>query len=146
MSDNKVTIAREILSEAFEHDEIQIEHARRVAGKIYGETPRDSEAIAVALLHDVIEDAGAQYASEIEARLGGRILEACEALTRRAGDNYLYHYITLQVSADPIARRVKLADIEHNMDLTRLQKIGPKDLERIEKYHEARAILLGGVD
>tara|TARA_R110002012_G_C11197033_1_gene559343 strand:- start:178 stop:378 length:201 start_codon:yes stop_codon:yes gene_type:complete len=40
-----------------------------------------------------------------------------------------------------MARQVKKADLRHNSDITRLKGIGPKDKERIEKYHKAYSLL-----
>ncbi|KYF34968.1 Guanosine-3',5'-bis(Diphosphate) 3'- pyrophosphohydrolase [Streptococcus mitis] len=41
------------------------------------------------------------------------------------------------VKSNPIARCVKLADLKHNSDLSRLATITEKDLERFEKYKKA---------
>ena len=60
-------------------------------------------------------------------------------LTHKDGVPYL-DYVRA-VGENPIARRVKVADLRHNGDLTRLDEVGPKDLARLIKYRKARVIL-----
>jgi hypothetical protein len=47
-----------------------------------------------------------------------------------------------RAAANPIARKVKLADLEDNMDVKRIDDLADRDLERIRKYHRAWRILL----
>ena len=47
------------------------------------------------------------------------------------------------IRKNPLATKVKLADLEHNSNLSRIDNPSPKDYERVEKYRKARAILLG---
>ena len=47
------------------------------------------------------------------------------------------------IRKNPLATKVKLADLEHNSNLSRIDTPSPKDYERVEKYKKARAILLG---
>ena len=56
-----------------------------------------------------------------------------------SGEDYMA-YIR-RVSANPISRAVKLADLKHNMDLSRLPEITDADRERVEKYQRAMEIL-----
>ncbi len=60
-------------------------------------------------------------------------------ITKRKNEPYS-EYLN-RVKANPIARRVKLADLSHNMDLSRLSTITGKDLERLAKYQEAKNFL-----
>ncbi|MBP3868798.1 MAG: hypothetical protein J6D38_06775 [Solobacterium sp.] len=62
-------------------------------------------------------------------------------LTHEDGIPYMEYVRNL--SKDPVARKVKLADLKHNSDLTRLNTVTDKDLQRIEKYREAIAFLEG---
>ena len=52
-----------------------------------------------------------------------------------------YEYI-LKLKKNPIARKVKLADLNHNSDVTRLDKLTKKDIDRNNKYKEAIRLLL----
>jgi len=86
----------------------------------------------VAVLHDVIEDTS--YSLE-ELRNDGypqEILEALECLTKR-GDEH-YDVFIDRVKKNPIALKVKIADLEDNMDMKRLKNITDTDVERLKKY------------
>lgn len=89
----------------------------------------------VAVLHDVIEDADYTLA-DIEDRFDREISDAVDALTKRGGEDYLEDFIP-RVKANAIARRVKIADIEDNMDLTRLDSVSTTVLEKQATYHTA---------
>jgi len=95
---------------------------------------RNEERIA-GVLHDVVEDCGwtldrlrAEGFSEV-------VLKAVEAVTMRNGESY--DDFIARAAADPIGRRVKLADLEDNCDLRRISTPTSKDYERIEKYKRA---------
>jgi hypothetical protein len=70
---------------------------------------------------------------------GDKIADAVLALTRKSGETYM-DFIA-RAKANPLARKVKIADIEHNSDLSRLQNIRQEDLERVEKYKRAKVLL-----
>ncbi|MDH2272954.1 hypothetical protein [Moraxella porci] len=61
------------------------------------------------------------------------------AITKRRGEKY-EKYIA-RVKANPLAREVKIADLKHNLDLSRLTKITDKDIERAKKYKMALEFL-----
>jgi hypothetical protein len=46
-----------------------------------------------------------------------------------------------RVRTNLIARQVKIADLEDNMNVRRIKRLGPKELERLEKYHRAWHVL-----
>ena len=97
--------------------------------------------ICTALLHDVVEDTGItpEYLRE---NFTPEIAEAVDVLTHRDGESY-DEYI-LKIKANPLARKVKLSDIEHNMDVTRLAENSEamkRYDDRRKKYEHAREIL-----
>ena len=102
----------------------------------------DTEAeICAALLHDVLEDTSItpEYLRE---NFTPEIADAVEILTHKSGTSY-DEYI-LAVKANPIALKVKLADIEHNMDETRLagnSEALRNHQTRRKKYEHARDLL-----
>ena len=107
-----------------------IEHPLFVASQV-----DTQEEKAVALLHDVLEDS--PYTAE-ELKLAGlpeTVVTAVQVLTKKKGQDY-QQYLE-HVKSNPIARCVKLADLKHNSDLSRLATITEKDLERLEKYKKA---------
>ena len=91
------------------------------------------DAKVVALLHDVFEDTKINMDDLKE--LTPRQREALVLLTKRKGDDYMA-YIR-EIKKNDLAKEVKLADLEHNMDLTRLPEVNEKDRERREKYKKA---------
>ena len=93
----------------------------------------------VALLHDVMEDCGASAEDLLALGVSPEALAAVQLLTHKDGVPYLDYVRT--VGENPIARRVKVADLRHNSDLTRLGEVGTKDIARLRKYRKARVIL-----
>lgn len=67
------------------------------------------------------------------------MLKALELLTHHKETPY-FDYI-LNIKPNPLARKIKLADLKHNSDLTRLTKIKSEDLARNEKYKKAIELL-----
>jgi len=93
----------------------------------------------VALLHDVIEDT--DYTADDLRALGisEAAMEAILLLTHDDAVPYLDYVRNLK--DNPLARKVKIADLHHNAQLSRLDEVRPRDLERLEKYQAAREIL-----
>lgn len=97
------------------------------------------EAVTVALLHDVAEDTDTTLADLREMGFSEPVLAALECLTHREGVPYLDYVAALK--ENPLARRVKLADLAHNSDLTRLDTVDENARARVEKYKKAIALL-----
>ncbi len=97
------------------------------------------DACVVALLHDVLEDSELTVSDLREVGFTEEQLEAVELLTRREGMDYTDYVRRLK--DNPLARTVKLADLAHNMDRTRLPEWTEKDEERYRKYENAVRIL-----
>ena len=93
----------------------------------------------VALLHDTIEDG--DIASEYLLLVGfsQEVVDAILSVSRKRGEDY-FEFIQ-RCKANPIGRRVKICDLEDNMDITRLNQLTGKDIERLKKYHKAYKIL-----
>ena len=99
------------------------------------------ETVTVALLHDSLEDTEITL-EELEAMgFPQSVLEALALMTHREEDPYL-DYVA-KIRENPLARQVKLADLRHNSDLSRLDFVDEKALERAEKYRSAIALLEG---
>jgi (p)ppGpp synthase/HD superfamily hydrolase len=91
-----------------------------------------SEAKIVGLLHDVVEDTSVTFA-ELEAEgFSVDVLAALRLLTHASEVPY-EDYIQ-QVKTHPIATEAKLADLEDNMDIRRLQEVDEKAAKRFKKY------------
>ncbi|WP_371374400.1 HD domain-containing protein [Sporomusa aerivorans] len=97
------------------------------------------EEKTVALLHDVLEDTPVTLEELRENGLPESVVVAIDVLTKRPGVEY-GDYIQ-RVKRNPIALTVKIADMTHNMDLSRIQSPSAKDYARIEKYERILAEL-----
>lgn len=97
---------------------------------------RTIEEKTVAFLHDVVEDTDATLDDLRERGFSERIVEAVDSLSRRTRETY--DDFVERIAPNPLARAVKLADLEDNMDIRRsTRKMGVKDAERMEKYRKA---------
>lgn len=111
--------------------ETYIRHPLRVMHKMETRTER-----VVAILHDVVEDT--RYTLEdIDEQFGPEVRDAVDALTKREEEKGNYSAFIERAATNPIARRVKLADIEDNMDLRRLDEVDENILKNQRKYHRA---------
>ena len=104
------------------------------------ENVNSKEGKIVASLHDIIEDPDVTEDYLLKIGLSKRIVDAVVALTRSEDIDY-QEYIK-NLSSNPLAKEVKLADLEHNMDLKRLPTLEEKDLERNRKYQIAYHYLI----
>ena len=96
-------------------------------------------AMIAAVLHDVVEDTDWTLERLREEGFSDEVLEAVDCLTHREGEGY--QEFVERVRTNPIARLVKIADLEDNMNIRRISHLGAKDLERLEKYHRAWCVL-----
>ena len=98
----------------------------------------------VAVLHDVVEDhrhEGYTFESLAGEGIPECVLAALRCVTKtddeeRRGDAAYDDFIR-RAATNAIARRVKLADLEDNMNIMRLEAITPRDVVRLEKYHRS---------
>ncbi|MBR2066770.1 MAG: HD domain-containing protein [Solobacterium sp.] len=106
----------------------------------------DEVSCTIALLHDVVEDT--QYTfSDLEKEFPKEVIDVLRLLTHEK--NVPYSEYIKKLSSNEIARKVKCADLKHNMDVGRLEEITERDKKRIEKYKEALSFLLecdGGIE
>lgn len=97
------------------------------------------EATIVALLHDVVEDTDYTIEDLAEMGFGDAVINAISLLTHDPSVDYMEY--VLEVKKNPIAKAVKLADLRHNSDLSRLDVVDEWALKRNEKYLKAIALL-----
>ena len=96
------------------------------------------EYMIVAVLHDLIEDTDWTYEMLEDRQFPLYLIDSLRLLDFRDVD---YFEQIERVKTDPIARQVKMRDIEHNSKVTRLRGLGEKDFKRLEKYSKAYAML-----
>lgn len=105
-------------------------HPLRVMAKMESE-----DEMAVALLHDVVEDSEYTAKDLMEAGIPSHVVGAVECLTKVDGE--AYEDFIDRVQSNPLAAAVKIADLEDNMDILRLHVLGEKELRRVGEYHKA---------
>lgn len=108
-------------------------------GEFVKEITTKDEVLAVAYLHDVLEDTNVTE-EELNELFSVEIVEAVKALTREKYEPYQFYLE--RVKGNDWATIVKLSDIKHNSDMERLKKklktsIGWRDFKRMRKYQDA---------
>ncbi|MBR3834872.1 MAG: bifunctional (p)ppGpp synthetase/guanosine-3',5'-bis(diphosphate) 3'-pyrophosphohydrolase [Lachnospiraceae bacterium] len=96
--------------------------------------------VCVALLHDVVEDTEVTLEDLENAGFPKEVVEAVGLMTRDKETNYLDYVRRLK--SNPIAKKVKLLDLAHNTDPTRLVEDKEKSASLLDRYAKAKAILL----
>lgn len=99
----------------------------------------DEVTTIVALLHDVVEDTDYKLDDIAAMGFGQDVVDALALMTH--DKNVLYLDYVAKIKDNPIAKAVKLADLAHNSDLTRLDVIDEKTRKRMEKYKTEIALL-----
>jgi (p)ppGpp synthase/HD superfamily hydrolase len=93
------------------------------------------EEMMAAVLHDTIEDTAWTLEDLKQEGFPMELLEVLDQVTRRTGEPYEEFIVRAQVN--PMARKIKLADLEDNLDCTRIRQVTEPDLARIKRYHAA---------
>ena len=99
----------------------------------------DEETTVVALLHDVVEDTEYTLSDLIDMGFPSNVMEAIALMTH--DDSVPYLEYVAKIKHNPIAKAVKLADLRHNSDLTRLDVVDERAIARAEKYAAAIRLL-----
>lgn len=95
----------------------------------------DVDEQVVSVLHDVVEDGDVTLDELRELGVSSAAVAAIDCLSKREGE--VYEDFIARIKPNDLARRVKIADIRDNLDLTRLPQVSDKDLQRVAKYHRA---------
>lgn len=103
------------------------------------EQMEDENTICVALLHDVVEDTDITFEELQKMGFNDVIITALKLMTHDEKVSYI-DYVRV-IKNNPTATKVKLADLKHNSDLTRLDVIDEKARKRVEKYKKAIELL-----
>jgi (p)ppGpp synthase/HD superfamily hydrolase len=111
-------------------------HPLRVMGRL--QTVREQ---IVGVLHDVVEDTDWTFDDLRREGFPEELLEALARVTKREGEDY--EAFVRRSASNPLARKVKLADLEDNMDLRELTQVTEEDKARMQKYVRAWNFLKG---
>ena len=110
-------------------------HPLRLMLAVNGEYER-----MAAVLHDVVEDTPLTFDDLAREGFPALVIDAVRALTKHQGESRID--AAHRAAANPLARRVKLADVGDNMDLSRIASPTEKDHIRLREYEQVLAILL----
>lgn len=119
-----------------------LNHIFRVAEGLkekYKDHPFVDELETVALLHDLLEDCPEWKENHLRALFNTSVVNAVIKLTKSKFETY-DHYIQC-LSSNWMARAVKIADLQDNMDVSRLPELKEKDIIRLKKYHKSYVYL-----
>ena len=100
----------------------------------------DELSTICALLHDVVEDTPLTLEDLSERGFPPEEIEALKLLTH--DDSVPYREYVEKIAENPTAKKVKIADLRHNSDLTRFDFVDEKTRERCKKYQQALVLLL----
>lgn len=103
------------------------------------EQMKDEYTTVTALLHDVVEDTEYTLSDLRDLGIPEQVLQALTLLTH--DDRVPYLEYVAKIRENPIAREVKLADLHHNSDLSRLDHVDERAIARAEKYRKAIELL-----
>ena len=95
----------------------------------------------VGVLHDVVEDTQWTFEKLLDEGFSVTVVDALRSVTKQEGGEDYFDFIQ-RAKKNPLGRKVKIADIQHNMDVTRIKVISDKDATRLNKYKKALEILI----
>lgn len=101
---------------------------------------RTEKEMMAAVLHDVVEDTAVTLGDLRAAGYPSEVIDAVDCLSRR--DDESYEDFIERIKSNPLAVRVKLADLEDNMDIRRIRQVSEGDIERLQKYQRAWRALI----
>lgn len=99
----------------------------------------DIDLRCAAVMHDLIEDTDWSYDGLIQIGFPQEVVITVDMLTHRR--NVPYENYIDRIAGDEWATLIKLADLRHNSDITRLKGVRDKDIERMVKYHQSYLLL-----
>ena len=107
-----------------------LDHLHEVSNRVEGE-----DAKLIGLLHDTLEDTPMTREELLKLGYSDHIVSSIEVLTRKKGEDYPDYIERIIASNNEDALNVKLADLNHNMDISRIKNPTIKDFDRIEKRY-----------
>lgn len=107
------------------------------------DTLTDSDEKIIAILHDILEDTDVTEEDLLNFGFSQDIVDTISLLTKPNDMDYFDYIRNIKSSGNVIAFWVKVADLKHNSDLSRLNNVTQKDIQRVHKYKKALDILYG---
>lgn len=103
------------------------------------EQMKEESTTIVALLHDIVEDTDVTFDELKELGFSNEVIDALKLMTHDKDTDY-FEYVKM-IGTNPIARKVKIKDLEHNMDTSRLDVVDEKSEKRLVKYRKCHRYL-----
>lgn len=107
-----------------------LDHLHEVSNRVLGD-----DAKLIGLLHDTLEDTEMTREDLIKLGYSEHVVSSVEILTRKKGEDYPDYIERIVESNNKDALNVKLADLNHNMNISRIKNPTLKDVDRIEKRY-----------
>lgn len=104
----------------------------------------DVETQIIALLHDVIEDTNITDIGLIKRGFSKEIVNSLKLISRKSNESYGVYINRIANSGDNRAMHVKIADLTHNLDISRIPHPTQYDFDRMKKYKKALRVLVEG--
>lgn len=104
------------------------------------EQMNDETTTIVALLHDIVEDTDTTFEDLEKIGFSKIVIDALRLMTHDKNTDY-FEYIKA-IGTNPIARKVKIKDLEHNMDTSRLDVVDENAEKRLIKYKKCHNYLI----
>lgn len=135
MLDKAIKLATKVFAgQTDENGAPYIDHALRVSEKMDTELEK-----TVAVLHDVLEDTDCTVHDLQDAGFSREVVECVEQLTRKSDFTY-FEYIE-DIATSDICKKVKLAELEDNQDVVRVNKLSFKTYSLTARCEKAVEIL-----
>jgi (p)ppGpp synthase/HD superfamily hydrolase len=98
------------------------------------------EEMICAVLHDILEDTEITANDLLEEGFDQKIIDAILSVTKRDDDKDYFDFV-MRAKSNPIGRKVKIADLNDNLNIARIPNPTTEDFDRIQKYRKALHIL-----
>ena len=101
----------------------------------------DEISVCAALLHDVVEDTPLTFKDLASRGIPGEVIDIIRLLTHDTPVSYTEYIQNIKNSGNKVAIAVKLADLYHNSNVSRLIGMDEKTIPRLDKYESAIVLL-----
>ena len=113
-------------------------HCLHVMNKMKYEN--DEDLMIIAVLHDLVEDTPYTFTDLEIMGFSKRVINNLVLLTHKKETSYEDYILQIKINSED-AVKIKMQDLRHNSDITRIKGLREKDFKRIEKYHKAYSFL-----
>ena len=95
----------------------------------------DENVVCAGILHDVVEDTEVTFEELSEFGYPTEVIDILKLLTKQKGADYQAYIDNIIASDNVHAMNIKMSDLKHNMDITRISNPTVNDYERVNKRY-----------